>query len=57
MTLAPDDSVTTAIDHMLSSRLRSLPVVNDRGRKVILAGIVSRGDVLGSLMLESSAPR
>ncbi len=57
VTLAPDDSVTTAIDHMLSSRLRSLPVVNDRGRKAILAGIVSRGDVLGSLMLESNAPR
>ena len=56
VTLAPDDSVATAIDHMLSSRLRSLPVVDGRGRKAVLAGIVSRGDVLGSLMLESSAP-
>ena len=55
VTLAPDDSVATAIDHMLSSRLRSLPVVDGRGRKVILAGIVSRGDVLISLMLESGA--
>ncbi len=55
VTLAPDDSVATAIDHMLSSRLRSLPVVDGRGRKVILAGIVSRGDVLSSLMLESGA--
>ena len=30
VTLEPDDSVATAIDHMLASRLRSLPVV-ERG--------------------------
>jgi CBS-domain-containing membrane protein len=55
VTLAPDDSVATAVDHMLSSRLRSLPVVESRGRKGLLIGRVSRGDVLGSLMLESNA--
>ena len=55
VTLAPDDSVATAVDHMLSSRLRSLPVVEGRGRKARVIGIVSRGDVLSSLMLESNA--
>lgn len=55
MTLAPDDSVVTAIDYMLSSRLRSLPVVEGRGRKALLIGIVSRDDVLSALMLESNA--
>jgi len=54
VTLAPDDAVTAAVDHMLSARLRSLPVVIDRGRKALLVGIVSRGDVLGALMLDSS---
>jgi len=37
---------------MLSSRLRSLPVVERRGRKDVVVGIVSRGDVLGSLIFE-----
>jgi CBS domain-containing protein len=55
VTLTPDDSVTTAIDHMLSSRLRSLPVVESRDRKALLIGIVSRGDVLSTLRLESNA--
>ena len=55
VTLAPDDSVATAVDHMLSSRLRSLPVVESRGRKTLLIGIVSRGDVLSTVMLESNA--
>lgn len=57
VTLAPQDSVATAVDHMLSARLRSLPVVERQGRKACLIGIVSRGDVLGSLMLESNASR
>jgi CBS-domain-containing membrane protein len=57
VTLAPLDPVSTAVDHMLSSRLRSLPVVERRGGKACLIGIVSRGDVLGSLMLESDASR
>jgi CBS-domain-containing membrane protein len=57
VTLAPDDSVATAVDLMISARLRSLPVVERRGRQPCLIGIVSRGDVLGSLMLESNASR
>ena len=55
VTVAPDDSVATAVDHMLSSRLRSLPVVEGRGRKARVIGIVSRGDVLSTLMLEGNA--
>jgi CBS-domain-containing membrane protein len=55
VTLAPGDPVATAVDYMLSSRLRSLPVVESRDRKALLIGIVSRGDVLGALMLEGNA--
>lgn len=57
VTLAPGDPVSTAVDRMLSMRLRSLPVVERRGRTPLLVGIVSRGDVLSSLMLESHAHR
>lgn len=52
VTLVPRDSVATAIDHMLASKLRSLPVVERRGGKDLLVGIVSRGDVLRSLIFE-----
>ncbi len=52
MTLAPGDPVTAAVDRMLSSRLRSLPIVERRSRKDVVVGIVSRGDVLGSLIVE-----
>ena len=52
VTLGPRDSVATAIDHMLASKLRSLPVVERRGRKDLLVGIVSRGDVIRSLIFE-----
>jgi CBS domain-containing protein len=51
--LGPRDSVTTAIDHMLASRLRSLPVVERRGGKNLLVGILSRGDVIRSLIFEN----
>jgi CBS domain-containing protein len=37
---------------MLASRLRSLPVVKRRGGKDILVGIVSRGDLIRSLIFE-----
>jgi CBS-domain-containing membrane protein len=52
VTLTPDDSVTTAVDRLLALKLRSMPVVESHGRKPVLVGIVSRGDVLSSLMLE-----
>ena len=53
VTVGPRDSVTTAIDHMLASKLRSLPVVERRGGKDVLIGIVSRGDVIRSLIFEN----
>jgi CBS domain-containing protein len=46
--------VATEVNRMLSSRLRSLPVVERQDQKVLLIGIVSRGDVLSALMLESN---
>jgi CBS domain-containing protein len=52
VTVGPRDPVTTVIDHMLASRLRSLPVVERRGGKDILVGIVSRGDLIRSLIFE-----
>jgi CBS-domain-containing membrane protein len=55
VTLAPDDPVATAVDRMLSWRLRSLPVVEGQGRKTLVIGIVSRGDVLNALLLEPNA--
>jgi CBS domain-containing protein len=45
--------VTTAIDRMLTSKLRSLPVVERRDGKDVLVGIVSRGDVIRSLIFEN----
>jgi CBS domain-containing protein len=53
VTLAPGDSVATAIDRMLTSKLRSLPVVERRGRNERVIGIVSRGDVIRSLIFEN----
>jgi CBS domain-containing protein len=55
VTLAPDDPVATAVDRMLSWRLRSLPVVEGQGRKALVIGIVSRGDVLDALLFEPNA--
>jgi CBS-domain-containing membrane protein len=55
VTLAPDDPVATAVDRMLSWRLRSLPVVEGQGRKAFVIGIVSRGDVLDALLFERNA--
>jgi CBS domain-containing protein len=53
-TVRPDDPVTTAVDVMISRRLRSLPVVESQGRKERLVGIVTRGDVLRVVTFETS---
>jgi CBS domain-containing protein len=53
VTLGPRDPVTAAIDRMLTSKLRSLPVVERRDGKDVLVGIVSRGDVIRSLIFEN----
>ena len=54
ITLAPGDRVTAAIDRMLSSKLRSLPVVERRGGHNRLVGMISRTDVLGCLSIEEN---
>lgn len=48
-----DDTVAAAADLMVQSRLRTLPVVQSRGSERRLVGIVSRKDLLPSLMLGS----
>ena len=48
----PDDSIVVVVDTMLESRLRSLPVVDRRGDRPTLVGVVSRTDVLPCLMVE-----
>jgi CBS domain-containing protein len=57
ITLGPGDSVATAVDRMLSSKLRSLPVVERRGRKDVLVGMVSRGDLIRSLIFDDDHAR
>ena len=54
VTLGPRDSATTAVDRMLSSKLRSLPVVERRDGKDVLVGIVSRGDVIRSFIFNNA---
>jgi acetoin utilization protein AcuB len=49
----PDDSVVAAVDTMIETRVRSLPVVERRREGRVLIGIVSRTDVLPCLLLES----
>lgn len=56
VTVAPSDPVTAAVDVMISSRLRSLPVVERQSGKAHLVGIVSRGDVLRVLTFEPDDP-
>jgi len=56
ITVGPRDLVATAVDRMLSSKLRSLPVVERRGRKDVLVGMVSRGDVIRSLVFDDDDP-
>jgi CBS domain-containing protein len=53
--VAPDDAIATAADLMVQSRLRSLPVVERRGRERRLVGIVSRADLMRHLLLEDDA--
>jgi CBS-domain-containing membrane protein len=54
VTLSPGDPVAAAIDRMLATRLRSLPVAEHRGRRERLVGIVTRTDVLACLTIEDN---
>jgi CBS domain-containing protein len=56
LTLRPDDELAAAIDLMVETRLRTLPVVERRrGGAPVLVGIVSQGDVLRALSLTRGA--
>lgn len=44
-----EDPVVVAADLMVETRLRSLPVVQRKGRGPVLVGIVSQGDLLRGL--------
>ena len=48
----PQDSVSAAIDLMVESKLRSLPVVERHPAGPVLVGIVSRQDLLRCLTIE-----
>jgi CBS domain-containing protein len=54
--VSPDDTVATAADLMVQSKLRSLPVVEGRGRGQRLVGIVSRSDLMKCLLLDDEDP-
>ena len=46
LALRPEDSLETAVEHMVDSGLRSLPVIDDAGRVV---GMVSRNDLMTAI--------
>jgi CBS domain-containing protein len=52
ISVEPDDPVTVAVDTMIETRLRSLPVVERRSGGPVVVGILSRKDVLPCLTLE-----
>jgi CBS domain-containing protein len=56
VSVEPDEPVVAAVDIMVDTRLRSLPVV-ERGRgRPVLVGIVSRTDVLKCLVVDECGP-
>ncbi len=50
ITIEPDDALVVVADLMIETRLRSLPVVQRHSGKPVLVGIVSRNDLLHSLL-------
>jgi CBS-domain-containing membrane protein len=57
VTVGPDDFVETAVKLLVEHRHRSLPVVEGRRGRARLVGIVSRRDMLTSLVLGSEDGR
>jgi CBS domain-containing protein len=49
----PDESVIAALDLMIETRRRSLPVVERHPAGPVLAGMVSRTDVLRCLTVDA----
>jgi CBS domain-containing protein len=52
ITVGPDESIVAAVDLMLESRLRSLPVVERHPEGPVVIGIVSRADLAPHLAIE-----
>lgn len=52
LALRPAESIETAIEHLVSSGLRSLPVIDGDGRAV---GMVSRNDLMTAIATEVEA--
>ena len=56
VTVEPDDLAAAAADLMVSTGLRSLPVVERTSGAPVLIGMLSRSDLLRGLEVETSAP-
>lgn len=57
VTVEPDDPAAVAADLMVATGLRSLPVVDRSSGRPVLQGMLSRGDVLRGLWVETGARR
>ena len=57
VTVEPSDPAAVAADLMVEAGLRSLPVVDRGSGDPILQGMLSRGDVLRGLRVETAAGR
>jgi len=55
ITVEPDDFVAVAADLMVTTGLRSLPVVDRSTGLPVLTGMLSRGDLLRGLRVEAAA--
>lgn len=53
VTVEPDDPAAAAADLMVATGLRSLPVVERKAGPPVLIGMLSRGDLLRGLWVES----
>jgi CBS domain-containing protein len=53
VTVEPDDPAAAAADLMVTTGLRSLPVVERKAGPPVLMGMLSRGDLLRGLWVES----
>ena len=49
LAVGPEDSLRAAGERMAGAKLHSLPVVEEKGGKRLLVGVVSRGDILRGL--------
>jgi CBS domain-containing protein len=56
VSVEPDDLVAAASDLMISTGLRSLPVVERMGGMPVLSGMLSRGDLIRGLRREAGTP-